>query len=98
MFIKSYMDFNNDTYIIEDTDFVERTTGVIVSGWEIIVSVYEKRNLNVVKNLILAMNQFNIIHVFNNMDIFNPINDHEKEYYSKYNKYKEKVEKYLMLV
>jgi len=92
MFINSYLD-DNGVYIIEDTDFIEKVKNDMrVSGWEIIVQAYEKRNLDVVKNLILAMQQYDIISCFMSMDIFE-----DKEYYSKYLKYKNEIEKYLIL-
>jgi hypothetical protein len=96
MFVKSYK--SDDDWIIEDTDFIEKIVNPPpVSGWELIVRVYEKKNLDVVKNLLLAMDQYDILTCFTHMDIFNYSDEH-KEYYSKYLKYKEEVAKYLMLV
>lgn len=98
MLIKSY--FSHGDYVVIDTDFEETVPKkeTARSGWETLIKVYEKKNLNVAPNLMRAI----VLYAKENngngvLDIIDVICKNSYNDNPSFFKYKEELERYLML-
>lgn len=81
--------FKEGIFLIKDYDFQEQVNSNSV--WEAIINVYEKRKLNVSKNLALSI-------IFYMKDYFGQLNDiitFMQNNCSKYKKYEKETQEYL---
>lgn len=81
----------NFDYTIIDDDFTDVISGCIYV--DVIIEVYEKRNLPVIPNLIRA-----ILYDKRNMSDITKLIDASKQLSVKYNKYEVSIDKYLLLL
>lgn len=91
---KSFQFLGSRGWKIIDTDFIEEHNSCY-SLWVSVIKIYERRNLNVAKNLVLAIMHY---HYHNQQD--SPLQNICNTVFSipGVEPYREDIEKYLMLV